>query len=166
MAAIPFDFLRVDASLGLLDAEYTDYLGFVGSGQFVSVPAQPTGTLLAADLSSLKLRRAPRVTASIAPNFNFDVGGASVVIGGLGRFIDKQFVEFFNSQRGVVPSTWTWDASAGVGFGGPDRDRFRVTVFGRNLSNVQRISSFTNSLVDFSTVSVGRTWGVEFLTHF
>jgi iron complex outermembrane receptor protein len=166
MAAIPFDFLRVDASLGLLDAEYTDYLGFVGSGQFVSVPAQPAGTLLAADLSSLKLRRAPRVTASIAPNVNFDVGGASVVIGGLGRFIDKQFVEFFNSQRGVVPSTWTWDASAGVGFGGPDRDRFRVTVFGRNLSNVQRISSFTNSLVDFSTVSVGRTWGVEFLTHF
>jgi iron complex outermembrane recepter protein len=166
VAAVPADFLRIDASLGLLDAEYTDYDGFVGSGQFVSVPPQPAGTLLAADLSGLKLRRTPKVTASVAPTFNFDVGGAALSVGGIARFVDEQYVEFFNSQRGVIPSTWTWDASAAIGFGGPDRDRFRVTLFGRNLSDVQRISSFTNSLVDFSTQSVGRTWGLEFLVNF
>jgi iron complex outermembrane receptor protein len=166
VAAVPADFLRIDGSLGLLDAEYTDYNGFVGSGQFVSVPPQPAGTLLEADLSGLNLRRTPKVTASIAPTLSFDVGGAALQVNGIARYIDRQYVEFFNSARGVIPSTWTWDLSASVGFGGPDRDRFRVTLFGRNLSDVQRVSSFTNSLVDFSTTSVGRTWGLELLIDF
>ncbi|MFN7175698.1 MAG: TonB-dependent receptor, partial [Thermaurantiacus sp.] len=165
-SALLSDWLRLDGSLGILDAKYTDYTAFVGAGQFVSVPPQPAGTLLLADLAALKLRRTPKVTASISPTADFDLGAARLTLNGIARFTDRQTTEFFNSQRGFIPATWTFDASAAVGFGGPRQDRFRVSLFGRNLSDQQRISSFTNSLVDFSTVSVGRTWGLEFLVNY
>jgi len=166
MSALPADFFRLDASLGILDAKYTNYEGLIGSGQYVSVPPQPAGTLILADLSSLTLRRTPKITASIMPTFTFDLGFGELSLNGSARYLDRQVVEFFNSPRGVIPSTWTFDAAASMGFGGPDQDRFRVTFFGRNLSDQQRIASFTNSLVDFSTMSTGRTWGIEFLADF
>ncbi len=166
VSALPADFLRLDASLGILDAEYTDYEALIGSGQFVSVPPQPAGTLLLADLSSLTLRRTPKVTASIMPTLMFDLGFGALDLSGSARFVDRQIVEFFNSPRGVIPATWTFDAAAAIGFGGPQNDQFRLTLFGRNLSDQMRISSFTNSLVDFSTQSAGRTWGLEFLVNF
>ncbi|QMW21767.1 TonB-dependent receptor [Sandaracinobacteroides saxicola] len=161
LSALPVDMFRLDASLGLLDAKYTRYSGFLGSGQYVSVPGQPAGTLIAADLSNLRLRRAPKVTASIIPTFTADLGEATFSINGQARYASSQYVEFFNSARGLIPATWTFDASAQIGFGGPKNDRYRVTVFGKNLSDRVNIASFTNSLVDFSTVSAPRTWGVE-----
>ncbi len=160
-SAVFSDQFRVDASLGWMDAEYTDYIGFVSNAQYVSTPAQPAGTLLRADLSGLKLRRTPELTASLSPHFETDVGIGTLSARATIRYVDEQFAEFFNDPRGLIPAQTTTDASITYAFGGPDRDTARLTLFGKNLSDNQKVSSFTNSLVDFGTVAPPRTWGVE-----
>ncbi len=160
--ALIADWFRLDASLGYLDARYRSFPTFASSGQWVSVPPQPAGTLIAADFSPNRLRRAPEWTASLSPTFLWSFPRFDLSVNGLIRYTDAQFSEILNSQRGLLPSTWLYDAAATVSFGGPDKDRYRVIAFGRNLSNARPIASFTNAPVDFSTITTGRTWGLEF----
>lgn len=164
--AAPVDWFRLDASLGYLDARYIDFATFASTNQFISVPPQPAGTLIAADFSPNRLRRAPEWTASISPTFSWTFGKVDVALNGLARYTDEQFSEVLNSPRGLIPATWLFDASATLSFGGPQNNRYRVILFGRNLSDQQPIASFTNAVVDFSTIAVGRTWGVEFTVDF
>ena len=166
MNAVPLDWFRLDASVGYLDARYRDFSTFATTSQFVSVPPQPAGTLIAADFSPNALRRAPEWTASISPTFFWSLGKANVSVNGLARHTSSQVSEVLNSSRGIIPATWLYDASATVSFGGPDNDRYRVILFGRNLSDTRPIGSFTNAVVDFSTISTGRTWGVEMTVDF
>ncbi len=158
-SAILSDQWRVDGSLGLMNAEYTDYSTFVSSAQYISTPAQPAGTLVRADLTSLNLRRVPQVTASIAPNFETALGSGYLTARAIARYVGEQYSEFFNDPRGLIPAQTFVDASVSYEFG--NNDQARVTLFGKNLTENQEISSFTNSVVDFGTVAVPRTWGVE-----
>ena len=166
MNAAPVDWFRLDASVGYLDARYVDFATFASTNQFISVPPQPAGTLIAADFSPNRLRRAPEWTASISPTFSWSLGSVDLAINGLARYTDSQFVEVLNSRRGLIPATWLFDAAATLTFGGPQNNRYRVIFFGRNLSDQQPIASFTNAVVDFSTISPGRTWGVELTVDF
>ncbi|MBI1251105.1 MAG: TonB-dependent receptor [Alphaproteobacteria bacterium] len=159
--AILNDYFRIDASLGVMDGEYTDYDAFLGSGQYVSTPAQPSGTLLAADFTPLTLRRLPEVTASITPAFEAPLGPGMFSARSTVRYVSEQYAEFFNDPRGLIPDQTFVDASISYAFAGPDSDRVRVTLFGENLTENQEVSSFTNSIVDFGTVAAPRTWGVE-----
>jgi iron complex outermembrane receptor protein len=166
MNAVPIEWFRLDASLGYLDARYRDFDTFASTSQFVSVPPQPAGTLIAADFSPNRLRRAPEWTASISPTFFWSFDKLNLSINGLARHTSSQVSEVLNSQRGVIPATWLYDVAATVTFGGPDNDRYRVILFGRNLSDERPISSFTNAVVDFSTNTPGRTWGLELTLDF
>lgn len=109
VSALPFDGFRLDASLGYLDAEYTDYIAFLGSGQYISVPPQPAGTLILADLSTLELRNAPEITASFSANYTADLGFGQLSLNGQARYVDERFQEFFNSQRGLIEDLWIVD---------------------------------------------------------
>lgn len=160
-AAILSDYFRVDASVGWMDSEYTDYTAFVSSGQYVSTPAQPPGTLLLADLSGLRLRRVPEITASVTPTFEAPIGAGFLTATSTIRYVDEQVAEFFNDPRGVIPAQTYVDASVSYAFGGPQNDSLRVTLFGENLTENQEISSYVNSIVDFGSVAIPRTWGVE-----
>ncbi|MFN7174963.1 MAG: TonB-dependent receptor, partial [Thermaurantiacus tibetensis] len=160
--ALLADWFRLDGSLGYLDARYRSFPTFAGSGQWVSVPPQPAGTLIAADFSPLALRRAPKWTGSLSPTFFRSLGRADLSVNGLIRHTSAQFSEILNSQRGRIPPVWLYDAAATISFGGPDNNRYRVIAFGRNLSNARPIASFTNAPVDFSTITAGRIWGLEF----
>jgi iron complex outermembrane receptor protein len=164
--AILTDTFRVDASLGLMDGEYTDYDTFVGSAQYVSTPAQPAGTLITADLSGLTLRRLPEVTASLSPTFETPLGGGFFTATATARYVGEQYAEFFNDPRGLIPDQTFIDASVSYEFGGETGDQFRITLFGNNLTENQEVSSFTNSLVDFGTVATPRTYGIEAQVRF
>lgn len=166
MNAVPLEWFRLDASLGYLDARYRDFDTFASTSQFVSVPPQPAGTLIAADFSPNRLRRAPEWTASISPTFFWSFDKLNLSINGLARHTSSQVSEVLNSQRGIIPATWLYDAAATVTFGGPSNDRYRVIFFGRNLSDKRPIASFTNSVVDFSTITSGRLWGIELTLDF
>ncbi len=160
-AAVLSDYFRIDASLGYMDGEYTDYATFVSSAQYVSTPAQPTGTLLRADLTTLALRRVPEWTASISPTFEAPLGGGRLRASSTIRYAAEQFAEFFNDPRGRIPAQTIVDASVGYGFGGVDHDRIHVTLFGENITDEQNITSYTNSLVDFGALPAPATWGVS-----
>lgn len=164
-SALVTEFFRLDANLGLLNARYEEWDGFLGDGQFVSTPAQPPGTLIAADFSSLDLRRAPDVTASIVPQFFRTLGNGEIEGNMIFRYTDEMYTEILNNPRGRIPAQWLIDASLSYSFGGPERDRYMIKVFGRNITDEDEIASFTNSIVDFSTLQIPRRWGVELLVN-
>jgi iron complex outermembrane receptor protein len=157
---------QVDAAFGYMDAQYEEFPGNISSSQFVSTPPQPANTLLAADLSNLRLRRTPEFTGSIQPTFTAPVSFGTLVLTGNVRYTDVQYSEIFNNFRGKIPSNVIFDASVSLEFGGPDQDTLRLTLFGKNLSDEQFFTSFTNSLVDFGTRSPPRTWGLELQARF
>lgn len=152
---------RIDANLGLMDAEYTDWDGVLSSAQYVSTPAQPRGTVLAADLSTLELRRAPEVTASLIPQFYFPIGAGEFEANVVLRYVDSHYTEIYNNARGKIPAQTLVDASISYTFGGAEGDRYVIKGFGRNLTDEQEFVSFTNSVVDFGTIQQPRQLGVE-----
>jgi iron complex outermembrane receptor protein len=164
--ALITDQFQVDAAFGYMDSKYEEFPGFISSAQYVSTPAQPPNTLIAADLSSLRLRRTPKFTASVQPTYTAPLPFGTLVLTGNVRYTDVQYAEIFNNYRGKIRSNVIADASASLEFGGPEQDTFRLTLFGKNLSDEQFFTSFTNSLVDFSTVSPPRTWGLELQARF
>ncbi|MFW5633939.1 MAG: TonB-dependent receptor [Erythrobacter sp.] len=161
VSALPVEGLRLDATLGYLDAEYTDYEAFIASSTYISTPPQPPGTLILADLSTLDLRNAPEITGSVAATYTADLGFGELQLNGNARYVGERFQEFFNSPRGLVEGLWRVDSSATIAFGGPDREMFRVTAFVENLFDEQINFGLTNSIVDFGTLSPPRLYGVE-----
>jgi iron complex outermembrane receptor protein len=162
VSALLTDYFRLDANLGLMDAEYTEWDGFLAPGQYVSNPAQPSNTLVEADLSTLELRRAPEVTASLIPQFFLPLGSGEIEANAIFRYVDNQFTEILNNARGEIEAQLLVDASISYTFGGDEGDRYVVKAFGRNLTDEQEFVSFTNSIVDFSTIQPPRQYGVEF----
>ena len=161
LSAAVTDTFRIDASLGLMEAKYTDYEAFLGSSQFISDPPQPAGTLILADFSSLDMRRTPNLTASLIPQFSRQIGPGTFDLFAIFRYVDDYQTDFFNDSRGEIPSQLRVDATASYTWGGDTGDRYLIKVFGRNLTDKQTFSSFTNSVVDFSGLQTPRTWGVE-----
>ncbi len=161
VSALITENFRLDASLGLLEAKYTDFEGLLGPGQFISDPPQPEGTLIAADFSSLEMRRTPEVTASLIPAWSSQVGAGTLDLFAIFRYVDSYQTDVFNDPRGRIPSQLRIDATASYNWGGNFGDRYMVKLFGRNLTDKQTFSSFTNSVVDFSGLQRPRTWGVE-----
>ncbi len=162
MSALINENFRIDANLGYMDAEYTDFDGFLSDAQYVSVPAQPANTLLAADLSSLELRRAPELTASVIPQVFLPIGTGELEANAVVRYVDEQYTEIFNNERGLIDSQVLVDATIAYRFGGEEGDRYTLKLFGRNLTDEDDFASFTNSIVDFSTVQLPRRYGLEF----
>ncbi len=161
LSALLHENFRIDANLGFMDAEYTDWDGFLGADQFVSNPAQPSGTLIEGDLSVLQLRRAPEVTASIIPQLYLPVGTGEIEASAIFRYVENQFTEILNNPRGEIKAQLLVDASIAYRFGGGGGDRYSVKLFGRNLTDEQEFSSFTNSIVDFSGLQQPRRIGLE-----
>lgn len=166
VAALITEVFRIDASFGYLDAQYTSFDGFLGSSEFVSDPAQPPGTLIAADFSTLQLRRAPEFTFSISPTYSQQVGPGYLTLSTTVRFVDSHFTEFFNDPRGRLGNQWFVDAYIQYQFGGPELDAYTIKVFGKNLAKEDGFSTFVNSIVDFGGLQQPRQWGIEVIGKF
>ncbi|MEM7730146.1 MAG: TonB-dependent receptor, partial [Pseudomonadota bacterium] len=91
---------RIDGSVGYLNAQYTEFDTFIDSATYVSFPAQPFGTLLAADFSDLRLRQAPKWTASLQPTFTTDTAAGEFSLGATARYTDTRETQFENDVRG------------------------------------------------------------------
>ncbi|QTD57267.1 TonB-dependent receptor [Parasphingorhabdus cellanae] len=163
VSALPVDDLRIDLSLGYLDAKYTDFTALLSPARYISTPAQPAGTLLEADFSDLTPRRAPEFTGSLSLNYSVDVGFGELVLNGQGRYVSEQQMDFFNDERGLLPESFLFDAAATLQFGGPNQDNFSVTLFGKNLTNNVDVNSFTQAgiLTTFGTETLPRRYGIE-----
>jgi iron complex outermembrane receptor protein len=98
----------------LLDAEFDELVD----------PA--TGT----DLSHLKLRRAPDMTATIEPVLTFDVGSGVLMARAAWHYVDDMEYTFLNSPQTQAPAHSTIDASLVYNI-----NSFSVSLWGLNLTD-------------------------------
>jgi iron complex outermembrane receptor protein len=104
----------LNGNLGLLDSKFDEWID------------PPTGT----DLTYLKLRRAPDVTATIEPVLTFDMGEGMIQARAAWHYVDDMEYTILNSPQGSVPAHSTVDASLVYTI-----NRFSVSLWGLNLTD-------------------------------
>ena len=82
--------LRLDANVGYLDAEYDEFF------------ADLTGDGIETDNSDLKLRRTPKWTFGISGNYDIPVGPGYLNFYASYRYTDNYWVEVRNDPRGLL----------------------------------------------------------------
>jgi iron complex outermembrane receptor protein len=164
------------ASLGILDAEYKDFCIDIDGAQPDANPTSDCGEVtqagVAVDGSPLWLAPQDRtdLTPKSAPEFTFGIGGTYTIPIGPGSLdIHARYnhVDEFETDLGNAPGTQAkavdiLNASASYGW-----DRYRLTVYGRNLTDEQREVEFPiPPYFNRSYLEPGRSWGIEFLAEF
>ena len=175
VTALPFEGMQIDLGLGVLDAKYGDFCADLnGASPSIVMPTSTCGDVLFAgdlggdgipdwlvdeDLSALELARAPKFTFSLGLTYTFAVGNmGDVILNARWAHASKMFLDANNrSQR---KSTNLIDAS--ISFEDAD-GRYRVSVFGRNLTDDVYLSSETlvANLLNSRTSNPPRRWGIE-----
>jgi iron complex outermembrane receptor protein len=112
-AAVFSDSFMLTGNLGLLDAEFTELVD----------PITQT------DLSSLELRRAPPVTATLSPRWTFAGWNGEFTLQADWRYIDDQELTFLNSPQSHNPAHDVLDASLSWRIGDTT-----VSLWGMNLT--------------------------------
>jgi iron complex outermembrane receptor protein len=107
------DVFSLEGNLGLLDASYDELVD----------PTTQT------DLSNKKLRRAPDVTATIAPVFTFPVAAGELTARAALHYVDDMELTFLNSPQSHVSAHSTVDASLTYTI-----NSFSVSLWGLNLN--------------------------------
>ena len=141
------------ANLGLLDAGYDDFLVDLGT------PGNPN----IVDFSSLEFRRAPDVTASLAGDYEWDLGQGSALLHAGARYLGKHEVDFANKPELTNDSQILVDASFSYNY-----NDWYFSVFGRNLTDEDgyQIGFDVAGLWSYAAPRPPRTWGVEVGLHF
>jgi len=128
------DFFTLEGSLGVLDAEYDSLVD----------------PITMRDLSYLKLRRAPDMTATISPVFTFLVPGGELTARAALHYVEDIELTFLNSPQSHVPAHSTLDASLMYTI-----DNFSISVYGLNLTEDD---SWTLGYDVAATVDFGGLW--------
>ena len=157
----PLDGLEIYGSLGLLDAKYK---------RFDTRVALPDGRFLPVDASTRKLRRTPEVTAGIGADWTIPIGVGDLLLAASYRYSDEYQTTIVgdpldlgrNEPRGLAQPRDLVDASATFRFE-VNEVRFRLGVFGRNLTDNRGLNSAlpVGGLFTFGAARPPRTWGAE-----
>jgi iron complex outermembrane receptor protein len=142
------DSFTVRANLGLLDAEYDEFLVNTGT----------TMTPVFTDFSSLNIRRAPDVTASLAGTYEWELGQGSALLHAGARYLGKHEVDFANKPELTNDFQILVDASFSYNL-----NNWYASVFGRNLSDEDgyQIGFDVAGLWSYAAPRPPRTYGVE-----
>jgi iron complex outermembrane receptor protein len=109
----PFTGFTLAASLGLLDAKYKDFVDPI------------TGR----DLTYLDLRRAPELTATLTPMYEWSMFGGEMSAQASWHYVDETALTFFNSPQTNNSSQHLVDASINY-----QRNNTTVSIYGANLT--------------------------------
>ncbi|MEM9287396.1 MAG: TonB-dependent receptor [Pseudomonadota bacterium] len=159
VTAIPFDGFTLQTSLGLLDADYDEFLRDIN------------GDLVPDDVSTLNLRRTPDTTFSISGNYEYPLGSGTLNTNVSFRYLDSYFTSIvvdpsvvdadgnivrdpINDLRSQTDSQSLLDASLAYDFE-VNGVEIRASVFGRNLLDDVGINS-TLPVAGLLTFGVGR----------
>ncbi|HEX7034571.1 MAG TPA: TonB-dependent receptor [Pseudomonadales bacterium] len=107
------DYFALEGNLGLLDAEYDEL----------------EDPVLGVDLSHLELRRAPDVTATVAPVLTVPLGAGQLTARAALRYVDDMELTFLNSPQSSVDSHTVLDASVTYSL-----NNLSISVWGLNLT--------------------------------
>jgi iron complex outermembrane receptor protein len=147
--ALPAAGLSLNLSLGYLNAKYTSFF------------ADVSGTGVPSDNTNLKLRRAPKWTTTGGASYDMPLGN----YGTLSYHADLNYISEYetsvlNDAFARRPGATLLDASIAL-----DRadERFRLAVYGRNLTNRQFINNgiAAGKLFAFNEPNRPRTYGIE-----
>ena len=153
LAWLVTDGFMIRANLGLLDAEYDNFLVDTGT------PGNPS----LQDFSDLDFRRAPDVTFGINADYRWAWGpGSAHAWAGL-RFLDDHEVDFANKPELTNDSQALLDASFTYEYQG-----WYASIFGRNLTDEDgyQIGFDVAGLWSYAAPRAPRTWGVEVGVNF
>jgi iron complex outermembrane receptor protein len=138
LAAHPYKGLSVTATLGLLHAKYKKLVD----------PVDPNPATN--DLSNLHLRRAPSVTATLSPEYEWPVAGGMASVRADWHFIGSEELTFFNSPQSRNPAQHIVDPSISYVRGGT-----RLSAYANNVTNT---SSWATAYDVGATHSFGGLW--------
>ena len=113
IVATPAPGFTVAGSLGLLDAKYKDFIDPV------------TGR----DLTFLELRRAPKLTATLAPSYEWAVGEGTMSVNANWHHVSKVYLSFLNTPQSTNGSSDVVDATISY-----DWKKTTISVYGLNLT--------------------------------
>jgi len=170
--ALPVKGLRLTASVGYLDARYTSFIsalaydfpghvcdgltGGAGSAPIMQNHATPgTPCFLIPPFS-------PNMTANLAASYDFDLGEHGKLTPHVAWSAEtRYFSDLENAPQGFQPS-WS-EVDADLTYRAPN-DRWRISVFGKNLTNTIHLLN-DNPIAGLFTVNYyadPRVFGVEF----
>lgn len=175
VTAVPTDGLTVGVGAGYLDASYSDFcVDLNGASNSATVPTSECGAVVSAgdidgdgvlnylvdeDLSAFSLARAPGWTFSFDLTYEIQVGNTgNIVLNGRYSFTSKLFTDATESSlrrpTNMLDGSITYEDIDG---------RYRISIFGRNLTNNIYATSRTlvAALLDTRAVNAPRRWGVE-----
>jgi iron complex outermembrane receptor protein len=140
--------LMIRTNLGLLDAEYDDFIVDLGT------PGNPMPT----DFSSLEFRRAPEITFSLSGDYDWQIGPGSALLHAGLRYLDEHEVDFANKPELHNDSQTLVDVSATYNL-----NSWYASVYGRNLTDEDgyQIGFDVAGLWSYAATRPPRTWGVE-----
>ncbi len=119
LAARVTENFTLSGNIGIMDSKFKKLID--------TDPATPVSKR---DLSYLKLRRAPEYTATISPNYTWNLANGAVWVQADLRLVDDQELTFLNSPQSQVKGHEVIDASIGYRM-----DNTTFTLWGMNLTN-------------------------------
>lgn len=177
LLALPAPGLSLGLNLGFLDAKFSDWQDIGFNLDPASSAEEPFVTI---DKSNFRLRRAPKFSLDANINYEHELGNAHSLIFDAGLrykssyYIIANTITVANPNNGFVRGFALADASVTY-----DADQWRVSLFGKNLTNENYFSHVldvgTNfgatpgnptpiplpALFTYGTIAAPRTWGME-----
>jgi len=187
---VPIDGLTLTASIGYLDAAYTDYCADL-NGPAPNDPSLvncapgesfPNGTVIQpVDLTDLPIARTPEWTTRLGAQYTFDVSQAnSLTLAGEWAFSDEELTLDGGAPVGTTLGITNFDGSrldpmrdatnifnASVTWKGND-GRYSIAAYGKNLTEEVyfRRLSFAAPTLSFGTLGNPREYGLQFNYNF
>ena len=145
---------NVAASFGYITAKYTDLL--------IKFPGNKNTDQPTVNATFLYPRNVPKFTAGGAANYTMPIGPGDLTLGTKVTWVDSAFGDIYNTQTAFSRAHTDVSASASYTY-----DNYKVTVFGRNLTNWRReFPVIIAPLFGASTITPGASWGVELQAEF
>lgn len=145
---------NVAASFGYITAKYTDLL--------IKFPGNKNTDQPVVNATFLYPRNVPKFTAGGAANYTIPIGPGDLTLGTKVTWVDSAFGDIYNTQTAFSRAHTDISASASYSY-----DNYKVTVFGRNLTNWRReFPVLIAPLFGASTITPGASWGVELQAEF
>ena len=114
------------------------------------------------DRTNLTPRFAPEVTFGIGGTYTLNVGPGALDLHARFNHIGKQETALDNAPGSAVSSADFLNASVTYSW-----DRYRVTAYGRNLTNERRETLTTVApLFQSGSIEPGSSWGIELAANF
>jgi iron complex outermembrane receptor protein len=175
--AIPVEGLTLSGNIGYNNIKYTSFCADLDGPETTPVPASgravcgdvtltPSGYIVDADYSDLRLPFAPRLTGMIGFTYDFaptSIGNFSIASSF--NYSSKMSVVAQNTPYGDRKPLTTVDAS--INWEAPN-GKYRVSVWGRNLNNdIERLSTTgISAVLRYEQPTLPRTYGITLTADF